>query len=188
MKRLTTLLLTLTLATSALAATKIYRVVDADGNVIFTDVPPEQRRGSEQTSEVIDVRPANAYDSPDRRRDQTGRDLWIVEDANAEEGEPTDVPVVYTEVAVLSPAADEAVRANDGTILVSGAVRPELGEGHQVQLTLDGAVHSQSVSAQFTLTNVDRGTHSVSLSVVDQNGAVLATSATHRFHVLRAHR
>ena len=188
MKRFTTLLLTLALATSASAATKIYRVVDADGNVIFTDVPPEQRRGSEQTSEVVDVPPANAYDSPDRRRDDTGRDLWIVDDPNAEQGETTDAPVAYSEVVVLSPAADEAVRANDGTIFISGAVRPELGEGHQVQLTLDGAVHSRSDSAQFTLTNMDRGTHTISLSVVDQNGAVLAGSPTHSFHVLRAHR
>ncbi len=186
----------ITLATVALAlaagptvaATKVYRTVDENGNVIFTDVPPGERGVPEggNTTEV-DIDAVNSYEPTSRRTDASGRELWIV-DGLESDGEEAGLTVVYNSLTVQSPAPEEAVRANDGTVHIAGSVQPDLGTDHRVRLVLDGAPHSDASAPHFTLTNMDRGAHTVMLQIVDANGTALINSTTTTFYVLRAHR
>jgi hypothetical protein len=182
-------LTTMTLSTAANgAATKVYRTVDENGNVIFTDMPPGEQgtpRGSNTTEVELDA--VNGYEPTGRRTDASGRELWIVDDLDAET-EEADGPVIYSTLTVDSPAPEEALRANDGTVHITGALLPALAPEHRVRLVLDGAPHSLAPQAQFTLTNMDRGAHTVSLEVVDASGTTLISSTTTTFYVLRAHR
>ena len=49
------------LAASGVAADQIYRTVDKNGNVVFTDVPPINRDGKPD-GEKVNVEPANTYE------------------------------------------------------------------------------------------------------------------------------
>ncbi len=179
------------LVVSAVAATKVYRTVDKDGNVIFTDVPPE-RLGDDidpRDTQIVDVSPANTYSPSQRRTAEDGRQLWIVDDPAAPGGEEeAESQVVYRSLEITSPANDQAVRANDGNVSISASIQPELSPAHKIRLTVDGQTHSQGPDTFFTLTNMNRGTHTAIVSVIDETGTPLISSPRVTFHVLRAHR
>ena len=94
--------------------------------------------------------------------------------------------IAYVEAAILAPADDAALRDNAGRVQVRGRVRPALAPGHQVQLLLDGAPWgSPQSAANFSLANIDRGTHSLALRILNGEGKPLFTGQPSTFHLLR---
>ena len=95
-------------------------------------------------------------------------------------------PATYTDAAIVAPENDAAVRSNAGNLSVLVRVDPKLQKGHRLQLTLDGvsqeATHRDPV---FELTNIDRGTHTLQLHIVDHAGEVVFTGSPSTFHLLR---
>ena len=95
-------------------------------------------------------------------------------------------PATYTAAVIVSPADDMAVRSNAGSLTVVARVDPELQEGHRLQLLLDGAPRgAPGRKPEFHLENIDRGTHSLQLQVVDDANGVLFTGPRSTFHLLR---
>jgi hypothetical protein len=164
----------------ASAATKIYRTVDEDGNVVFTDVPPK----SGEQGEAVDLNQSNTFTPPQRQ--DTGRSLgsWRGEGEAAGDGEEPG-GARYRAVSVASPANDADIRDNAGNVTIGAAIDPELHSGHAVQLYLDGELQQSAQGTSFRLTNIDRGTHSVELRIVDQAGNTVAASAPSTFHLQR---
>ena len=78
------------------------------------------------------------------------------------------------------------MRSNAGSLAVRVRVDPELQEGHRLQLLLDGVAQgSASRKPEFRLENIDRGTHSLQLQIVGEEGGVLFTGPASTFHLLR---
>lgn len=97
--------------------------------------------------------------------------------------------IAYVEAAILAPADDAALRDNAGHVQVHGRVRPALAPGHQVQLLLDGTPWgSPQSAANFSLANIDRGTHSLALRILNGEGKPLFTGQPSTFHLLRRSR
>jgi hypothetical protein len=167
-------LLSLLLTGSALTANAaIYKKVDADGNVVFTDVPPRP----EESAETIEIYSPNSF---------TAANEGELLAAESEPERTNDAANEYTAVQITSPADDASVRANAGTVTVTAVIEPDLARGHAVQLLMDGAaVAGPSQTATFTLANVDRGTHQLYAQVVDEEGTVLFSGALSTFHMLR---
>jgi hypothetical protein len=157
-------------ATDAPAASKIYKTVDKDGNVVFTDVPQGD------TGQTVDVQPANTF--PAAARPESS--------AESADASPGEVPSYYA-IAISSPTEDLAVRDNAGNLTVSVKMDPVLdtSRGHRLQLLMDGSPHASGSHTSFDLENVDRGTHSLAARVVDADGEVLITSEPVTFHMLR---
>ena len=92
----------------------------------------------------------------------------------------------YTHALIVSPADDSAVRGNAGELTVRARVDPPLQRGHRLRLLLDGIAQGVAGRAStFELENIDRGTHSLALQVVDDAGRVLFTGTPSTFHLLR---
>lgn len=162
-------------------AARIYRMVDEHGNVVFTDVPPK----SGEHGEAVDLSRGNTYRAPPASEPGPSRSLesWLGEDGAGDGGEAAVTR--YSTLAVASPGHDEAIRNNAGNVAVVAAVEPELQEGHVMQLYLDGELRQSSRTPAFQLTNLDRGTHSVELRIVDASGQTLARSEPSVFHLQR---
>lgn len=95
--------------------------------------------------------------------------------------------VVSYQVRVVQPAEQDTVRDNNGTVYVQGQVRPVFAQGLRVQLWLDGQLAGGPASnANFVLHNVERGERNIRIELLDQNGAVIATSDTTTFFMHRA--
>jgi len=166
--------LLLTLASADAADSRIYRTVDEQGNVVFTDVPPK----ADDTSEQIVVEKPNTFDAQQAVPDA---DAWVVESPGGDE----EALFSYDNLAVTSPSNDESVRENAGNVTIIATVKPQLRPGHVVRLMMDGSLVQEGRKTTFPMTNVDRGTHVVKLAIVDDEGRVLQESEDSTFHMLR---
>jgi hypothetical protein len=159
----------LPLGGSALAQ-QIYRTVDEDGNVVFTDVPPAP---SEQ-GEAVDVAPMNTFSAPTIQ-------------ASEPTGESTDsAEAIYRYLEITSPGNEESIRDNAGNVTVTAAIEPRLRRSHRMVLVMDqNPTEIVAEGGEFVLRNVDRGTHTVSVRVLDRAGVVQMESEARTFHMLR---
>jgi hypothetical protein len=170
----TSICLFATLVLALPAAAEIYRTVDAQGNVVFTDVPPQNDQATRVT-----VEPVNSYEVPAPVQGVAG-----ASDAGSIEAE-VDAGY-YAAVEIVDPANDEAIRANDGNMIVSVAVSPPLRGDHRLVLSMDGRdLEAASSQGVFRLTNLDRGSHTAVAKVLNSSGAVVKQSAPVAFHMLR---
>ena len=160
-------LLGLFLATAATA--DVWRWVDENGVVHFSDTPVE---GAEQ----IDVSEANRT---------TGARVFTPAPRVAGEGQqqPAEPETFrYESFSVASPAAEETLWNIEGTLNVSLALTPPLQSGHQVRVYFDG--NPQMVnSTSFTLNEVWRGVHNIQAEVLDETGRLMIRTQPNRFYV-----
>jgi hypothetical protein len=172
---------TVLLTGAAFAATTVYRSIDAQGNVVFSDQPP----GPGETAETLEITTPATFGAPASNPAGTGADAgaW---DWDMEAGEPADqTPFVYAALAIVAPAHDEGLRDNAGNVTIVAGVEPDLRPGHLLEILLDGAVVSSGPGNTATLTEVERGTHTLEARILDDQGTVLITSQPSTFHMLR---
>lgn len=151
------------------AAAEIYRWVLPDGSVEYSDRPPVE--GAER----VDLRPLITYTpSPASSSPATPAEESV------EEGD------VYTSFAIASPADEAAIRDNAGNITLSFALSPALAEGHVIDIFIDGSKYGRSSATVFTLSNVNRGSHRIYATIVDDSGAEQARTGTITVHLKRA--
>jgi len=166
---------------SPAAVAQIYRTVDEDGNVVFTDVPPR----SEQGVETVELNSGNTFTPPDSNADDPARPTWTLSYEEDEIGVDDQGTAGYETISLLSPTNDETVRENAGNVTIAAQLVPDLRPGHRLQLELDGIRVQTAVTTSFQLHSLDRGTHEVRVHVVDQAGNTLMSSDPSVFHLLR---
>jgi hypothetical protein len=155
------------------SAAEVYRYVDPENGVEFSDTP---RPGAERI--VI----------PDARRAPAVRLPPPTPEATAEADVATGTAVAYEQVRITDPLDQETVRDNSGNMLVSVALKPGLQApfGHKLQLLLDGEPVSTGTATSFSLTGIERGTHTLQAIVIGADDSPLASSPTTAFHLHRA--
>ncbi|MDT8386985.1 MAG: DUF4124 domain-containing protein [Thiogranum sp.] len=166
-----TMLLAVFCCTSGAAFAEIYRTVDAEGNVVYTDTPMPD-------SKPVDLPPASTYSPP---RYATA----VPERGSAQEAEALEY---YSDVQIVQPGDEETIRANVGNVDVGVQVAPELlvEAGHRLQFYLDGQpVGAPSTELSTTLSNIDRGEHTIAAAIIDSGGATLERTDPRRFYVQR---
>lgn len=164
------LLLLLLLVSANAAAVTVYRSVDEHGNTVFSDYP-------EEGAKEVEVAPTPTYAPPPPR---------AAPSAPKAGPSSTEPAPRYESVAITAPADEEGLRDNAGNVEVGVQSKPELARTHQFQLLLDGAPTGAPFrGAGVRLTNVDRGTHTVQVQIVDDTDAVVAESSPVTFHLQR---
>lgn len=164
----------LTLALSVLigpAQAEIYRYLDAEGNVTFSNQPPPGVK-----PEPVELGPVNTLG---------GRGTSSPTAPSTSDQAPEDAG--YEQFAITQPENDTAVRNNAGNITISLDLSPKLKPSHEVYLYLDGVEVGHGAVTNFALTNVDRGTHQVHAEVKDAKGKVLAKTPSVTFTLQRVH-
>lgn len=163
-----TIFMLLMLVTVPLSAA-VYKWVDGSGQVHYGDQP------SAGATEV-ELPEAMVYTPPD----YTDDDEPASGDSEAVAGGP------YKSLVVVQPANDETLRSNEGNVAVSIELIPGLVENHKFVIYLDGnRVSGELTTSQITLQNVDRGSHSLEIAVVDANGQEVLRSTAVSFHLRR---
>jgi len=167
MKYYTLLLLLITFAAQA----DVYRSVDKQGNVIFSDT-------STDNAEKIELQESYIYTPP-----------VIIDEADDELPSPlVEMAVPDYSIVITSPSQNEAIRENAGNITITIAVTPALNteRGDKLIFSLDGLLKSETQDANsYTFTNVDRGSHIAVVSIVDKTGKVMKASKSILFHLQR---
>lgn len=160
---------------SSVLSAEVYRWTDANGRTVFGDSPPEQSKA--QTVELPTLTVADSYNSGQKQRETAESD---------EEEAPDDSETVeYKRFAVTSPETDEAVRANNGNVMVRLTLEPALQEGHGIVIYLDGKQVVSGDATTYSLENIDRGRHSLFAVLHNANDDVLKNTEAVSFNLLR---
>ena len=150
-------------------ARDVYRSVSDDGVVIYSDtyIP-----GSERVT-VSDHGSSVKKQTSSKENPQSS-------DSTAEDDE-------YQSFAIAQPENDETIRSNEGTVSVGLSLSPTLLMGHKIHVFVDGAkLDAEITTTQFSLNDLNRGTHSLQAKIVDAEGTVLKSTDSINFHLRKA--
>lgn len=146
----------------------MYKWVDANGTIHYSDRP---QPGA--TELHIDTRAPASAPPPS----------LTLAPASASGAEPAEA-FRYQSCAIVRPANDETL-ANAYSMSVGWQIQPGLRPGDRVTLALDGQLVAgvSPTGTSFTISPVDRGTHTLMVSIVDANGRGMCQSAPVIVHV-----
>ena len=148
----------------AAAQAQIYKVVDKDGNVIYTDQAPADG------SEPMDLPELSVVETePAPQPPETAGEGEIAEEEAPAELTPRDLRRMYRDFALTSPQAEETFWGTDNTVVVSWNSATPLQPGMSVRLVLNGAPQGNYTQPPVALT-LDRGEHTVAAELRDPRG------------------
>lgn len=150
------------------AAGPVYRYVDPDGVVHYTDKPPTP------SAQPIELKPVQTVGSRPAPGSVSAESEAAVA-ADAASGSAS----ARIEVGIASPAADETLRGDDGRLPVSLILGAPLPEGAGLLYLLDGRAQNAAPTRalSFTMVNVERGSHLIGARVVDAGGRELGAAS-----------
>jgi len=89
-----------------------------------------------------------------------------------------------TSISIIKPMMNETIRDNSGNVEVQMAIKPRLMPGYTVTIHLDGNEISKGLTqGSTTLSNLERGSHTIRASVLNKNGVSLFSSKSVIFHL-----
>lgn len=160
------------LSLNAFAQTRIYKIVDAQGNVTFTDKPPSTSNRDASTVELNEINISTPTTERDRAEQTSAQD-------------DNEAKTNYA-VSINSPPDGTTIPMGPGNFSIAASVSPALQEGAQLQLTMNETLYGEpQTSTVWALNNVLRGAHDFYVSVVSKDGSPLAKSSPVRIYVLR---
>jgi len=171
MRNVLLLLITSCVLVALPAHAKVYKWVLPDGSIQYSDRPPA---GGGKEAQLPPLQLYSAPPAPAQTREKKA------EDAPA--------GVKYQVVEVVSPKAGEVIRDNGGTINVQLKLEPALQSGHTVEILVDGKPIGSGRATSASISNLDRGSHSVSAVIKDAGGGTVASAAGVSFQLKRASR
>jgi uncharacterized protein DUF4124 len=163
--RNTTLFTLMCLATCTVAtAATVYKWVDENGVTHYSDQPHEN-------AQKVEIKAPQTFSAP---KTSTPRPTPPRQPAEK----------VYQSCSLSEPTNDQ-VFLNTDTVSAGTSVLPAVRPGDTVLVTMDGApVPGVPASGgQFTISPVDRGEHTIQMTVRDPSGTTVCSSPSVTFHV-----
>lgn len=97
---------------------------------------------------------------------------------------PGESAVTYTALEIFEPENGQSFFGADAVVNVRMRSEPDLAEGDVTRLYLDGKfVDRQPQGLEYTLTNLERGGHSITALIVDARGNERIRSEPRVFHI-----
>ncbi|WP_067515432.1 DUF4124 domain-containing protein [Endozoicomonas ascidiicola] len=147
-----------TLFASSVSAA-IYKTVDEEGNVVFSDSAPAGK-----PSEEVKLKPLTPIPSP-----QSG--------LNISKPKPEEQKIVsYKKLEIVEPTPGATIQ-NQDSFNVRIALAPGIQPGHRIRLLLNGKrVGESSGQLSFTASNVERGSQVLTAEILDENSKVIKSA------------
>lgn len=153
--------------------TIIYKSKNRFGHTVYSDQ-------SSDDAEQIELNEPSEYDGVKVNQELSRANRRVQSQPTA-----TQPLAPYERLSILNPKAGETIRNNSGNITISTSVSPAIRSGHLLQVMLDGAPIA-SASGSTNLQNLDRGTHQISVRVIQANNQkVFQEGSTVSFTLLR---
>jgi len=149
-----------------IAAAEIYKSVDSEGNVVFSDQPTPGAK-------IILQELTPTYAPPPLPQAETNAPA---------------IASYYTALRIRKPAPGETVRDATGALTIDLEVVPPLKiqEGHLLTVAVDGKnLTSHDNTTQLTISNLASGAHTLKAQITDAAGQVQYSSGSITFHMQR---
>ena len=154
--------------TATLAAT-VYRWVDENGIVHYSDQPHEN-------AQKVTIAAPQTYSAPHTNSSASNKPQSRKTESNT-----------YSSCTIVQPTPDQTFQ-NVTSVGVAAASEPAPHDGDQMVVTLDGSkvLNFPAGGGAYNIDPIDRGQHSVQVQVQDANGKTLCQSSSVSFTVLQA--
>ena len=167
MYRLIACLVAVIVSTTTIAAEKVYKYTDENGNTVFTDAPT---KGAEEmivepvaTVPAIPVSrtPANSQDEEEK-------------------------PFEYEQIVISQPENEANFINNGGQFDVKVSLKPNLRKTDKIQLYLNNeAKLTPQQSTSYSFDNMDRGNYTAMVKILNASGETIGSSDPVTFYVKR---
>jgi len=172
-------LLTLTVLFLALAAApltaEVYKVVDKDGNVTYTDQPPGDG------SKPIKLQPISVVETP-------VYEIKAKPAVEGEDGKPLSLRTLrgmYRDFAIVAPQSEESIWHPDRPITVAWSTGTPLQTGMKASVSVDGQLQANTTDRVVSVANLERGEHTVTAELTNERNQTVATAKPIVFFVRR---
>jgi hypothetical protein len=146
----------------------VYKWVDAEGRVHFSDRPVENAQEMLRYEKDVSHQAPNEKGSPAEEKESAGN----------------ETTGSYTTFELVQPENNQTFRTDEGTVPVGMLLQPGLQKGHEIQIIIDGnPIQGHTTTTQLMLEQVSRGTHQLHALVVDAEGKNQISSQKVTFHV-----
>ncbi len=171
MLRLPTLLAALLLGTLScnLAHAEIYKTVDKNGRVTYSDTPPPNTNAKPIELKSINTTPAVGLPN-------------VSYTPPANDGPQDDSTY---QLQLIAPANGTTLMADERSVTLSVSLNGKLQNGDLFAYKLDGNTLAKTTEAAYTLNEPPRGEHSLTVEIVDTQDKTLAQSDTITIVVMR---
>lgn len=166
MRRMLCLFASLILLLSVEAMAEVYKTVDKNGRVTYTDVPP-----ADTNAKPIELKSINSLPTPPP----------VVSDPGPA---PAQAAVEYR-VDIIAPENGKTLMPHERSVTVSLGVNPGLQNGDRFAYKLDGNTIQTSSEMSYTIVEPPRGEHVLTVAVVSSEGEILAQSNAVTLLVMR---
>ncbi len=161
----------------------IFKSVDSEGNVVFTDQP-----GNNPDAVVIKTQPINIADPgpTDKTANSGESEAGTSDAANASAKTDTDAQeIVIDTVSIVSPQPDATLIDIPEPLFVGFQTEPVSIEesGLTAEVYVDGKLAVSGTKSLLAVSVPERGTHSLLVKLVDKNGRTQVASKTQNVHI-----
>ena len=138
---------------------EIYQSTDSDGNISYSDssTNPQAKKITPRPSNIVPAQPLSPKNNETKKNKSA---------------------LQRHAIRITSPIDDIVIRDNQGKINIDISIQPPLIPENKTQVLIyfDGKVISQGQAMSTSMTNVDRGTHTIRAELVSPSGSILAQS------------
>lgn len=154
------------------ASAQIYKWVDSQGGVHFSDTPHEG-------ATVITLPGEHNASPPSAPSNQASPEPL-------EEEKSTKLAHNYNSIEIVQPQTGATIRNNQGFVSVTAHTEPELLRGDKLQLLYDNTLLGKPQRNRvFEVNGMYRGAHTLAVQVLDAQGQVIGSSDPISIYVFR---
>lgn len=150
------LIMLLLLSSASAAADTVYKIVKEDGTIVFTDTP-------QNGAVAVDLEQVNTAVIPTLTPDMPAQVIKRRERALPE-----------VNLTLLQPSNEQTIRNSTGSFNVVAALEPSVPG--TFQLYLNNELIAESDKPSFSLTDINRGEHTIEVKFKHRTGKILASS------------
>ena len=142
---------------------QVYKWVDKDGVVHYSSQPPTD---GAKPAKLPPLQTFKGGTTPNLNK--------FAKPGPAGAAAPAGGPVM---VEIVTPSREETFRGGERVVPVAVVVTPQIGAGQRLIYLLDGTPASPpTTDTSYALTGVERGQHTVSVTLVGEGGEEIASS------------
>jgi hypothetical protein len=156
------------LTLSSLAIAEIYKTVDKNGRITYTDVPPANTE-----IKPVQLKPINSLPTPAA--------IPITSPSNSGTNEYTN----KYEIQITAPENGITLMADERSVTVSVSLNQSLNDGDLFAYKIDGDTLTTTQEMSYTIVEPPRGEHSLTVDVINPDGEILAQSNAITLLVMR---
>ncbi|MGD9265609.1 MAG: DUF4124 domain-containing protein [Lysobacterales bacterium] len=157
------------------AGAQVYKTVDEDGNVVYTDQPPKDGSGP------MELPPLSIVEAPDY--EEIARPKTDMDEDEDNELSLRQLRNRYRGFAIISPENEQSLWNPQGLISMAWQAPYPLQQGMQVRASMDGEQIGLTRDRVIPITRLDRGAHTLEAVLVDARGRTVATAEPVTFFI-----